>query len=157
MVEGHQVRAKLNIIQHGAAAAVIAVAALLALSFSTLTTSTPTAEASTTADVKITSLTVGTPNGSNQCVNPLPAELPVNTNLVICTRVTVHNNGPVSPVDLTINRSASFIPVPGFQTSNECSITPSGGILTFVGTPVSVTLTRNENYTVNCSKPSSRE
>ncbi|HUF54309.1 MAG TPA: dockerin type I domain-containing protein [Dehalococcoidia bacterium] len=113
----------------------------------------PSAEAAGSADVKVVSLTFGTPNGTNQCVNPAPTEIPVNTNVTVCTRLTFHNNGPTSPVDVSIDRSAQFVPQGG-QPSNECTISPTSGLLTFTNVSSSVTLTRDENYTVNCTNPS---
>ncbi|HUF53518.1 MAG TPA: hypothetical protein VMR52_07065, partial [Dehalococcoidia bacterium] len=133
-------------------------AVLLAVCVTSLGADTPAAEGSTTADVKITSVTVGTLNGANQCVNPLPTEIPVSTNVQICVRTTFHNNGPLQPVDLSLTRSWSFVPAEG-QAANECLVSHSQGfspphVITFNNTNASVTLTRTDNYTISCTRPS---
>ncbi|MEX1193646.1 MAG: cohesin domain-containing protein [Dehalococcoidia bacterium] len=115
---------------------------------------TPSALAAGPADVKLVSQVIGTPGGG--CVNPAPTSIPINTNVTICTRITFHNNGPTTPVDVSISRTAQFIPQGG-QPANECTITPASGLLTFNNVNASVTMTRDENYVINCNKPSSHK
>ena len=106
------------------------------------------------ADAKIQSQTLGTPDINGQCLNPPPTEIPVNTNVTVCVRKVIHNNGPTSPVDITLTKTSAFIPQLG-QPANECTITPSGtSQITFNNVNASVSVIRNENFVISCNKPS---
>ena len=106
------------------------------------------------ADVAIVSSVLGTPNGSNQCVNPAPTEIPIATDVSICNRLVFQNNGPMDPVDVSITRSATFAHTGG-QQPNECTISPVGGLVTFNNVDISDgEIVRDETYTVNCNRPS---
>src|SRR3990172_2681686 len=112
-----------------------------------------TADAAISTDLKIVSHAVGTPGGGGACTNPAPATIPVGTNVTVCVRKVMHNNGPGTPVDMSITKSAAFIPSIG-QPANECTVAPTGGLLTLTAIPSSTPVTRDENFVISCSKAS---
>ncbi len=112
------------------------------------------AEGALEADAKLQSQTLGTPNQNGACVNPPPTDIPVSTDVSVCVRKVLHNNGPASPVDISIQKSAAFVPLGG-QGQNECTVSPTGGLITFNNVDASETVTRDETYVINCTRPSS--
>jgi len=89
------------------------------------------------ADVKITSQGFVTP----------PAEIPISTNVDVTLRKHIHNNGPASPVDISISTTAS--------APADCSATPKTVPGSITGVPVSVDQVVDEIWTIHCSQPSS--
>ena len=83
---------------------------------------------------------------AQSALNP-PASMPVNTDTVLTFDKTVHNNGPFTPVDVTISASLSAPP--------DCTVTPNPANPTSVpGLAVSIATVVQESFTVNCSQPS---
>ena len=89
------------------------------------------------ADVKV----VG-----QQLVNP-PASIPVSTPVDVTLRKTLHNNGPYSPVAVSISASATAPP--------DCTAAPKPGNPTSANLPVSTDVVVDEVWTIRCAKPSS--
>ena len=89
------------------------------------------------ADVKV----VG-----QQLVNP-PASIPVSQNVDVTLRKTLHNNGPYSPVAVSISASA--------VAPSDCTATPKAGNPTSANLPVSSDVVIEEVWTIHCTKPSS--
>jgi hypothetical protein len=65
----------------------------------------------------------------------------------VCLRKNIRNNGPTTPVDVSI---AAVLTGPG-----DCTITPDGGNPTSQAGLTSTTVVVDELFTVNCTNPSS--
>ena len=96
------------------------------------------------ADVQIVSQQVR----ASDCSSAPPADLPAGQDTVLCLRKSIINNGPTTPVDVSVATNMT-------QTgASDCTITP------VVGNPTSHTGldgtadTIDELFTVNCSQPS---
>jgi hypothetical protein len=84
---------------------------------------------------------------SSQSVLSPPATIPVGQNTILTVEKTIHNNGPLSPVDVTIG--ATLLAPP------DCTVTPNPlNPTTVTGLQASMATVVQESYTVNCSLPS---
>jgi len=93
------------------------------------------------ADLKIASQEILAAN----CVDPAPAGIDVSSDVEICVKKVLHNNGPVDPVDVDITKTASAPP--------GCTIAPTADS-DQVALDVSVDVEHTELFTIHCSEPS---
>jgi hypothetical protein len=84
---------------------------------------------------------------AGDCTNSPPEEMAVSENANICLRKTLHNEGPLGPVDVSISTSAS--------APDDCSATPDAGNPTSASLPVDTDVVMDEMWTVHCDTPSS--
>jgi hypothetical protein len=87
------------------------------------------------ADVKIV----------DQYIVDPPTEIDVSVNTPVTLRKVLHNNGPLGPVDVSDTLTTS--------APADCTVTPSS-VGWVAELPVSVDVTRDSNFTIHCSGPS---
>ena len=93
------------------------------------------------ADLKIVSQEILAAN----CIDPAPADIDVSSDAQICVKKVLHNNGPVSPVDVDITKTAT--------APAGCTIVPTADSDQIV-LDVSVDVEHTELFTIHCSEPS---
>jgi len=95
------------------------------------------------ADVEIVSQEVL----AGDCSSAAPATIDADTDTVLCLQKSIVNNGPESPVDVSITTSLT---APG-----DCTVTPDPTNPTSQAGLTSTPVTVDEKFTVNCDNPSS--
>ncbi len=95
------------------------------------------------ADVEILSQEVL----ADDCSSAAPATISAGVDTDICLRKTIVNNGPITPVDVSITTDLA---APG-----DCTVTPDPSNPTSYSGLTSTPLTVDEVFTVNCTSPSS--
>ena len=93
------------------------------------------------ADLKIVSQEILAAN----CIDPAPADIDVSSDVQICLKKVLHSNGPVSPVDVDITKTAT--------APAGCTIVPTADSDQIV-LDVSVDVEHTELFTIRCSEPS---
>jgi hypothetical protein len=66
----------------------------------------------------------------------------------VTLRKVLHNNGPETPVDVDITTTVDLTQAPG------CTVTPDPANPTVETLPISIAVTVDEVYTINCTAPS---
>jgi hypothetical protein len=82
---------------------------------------------------------------SQQFVSP-PAEIPVDQDVDVTLRKTLHNNGPFGPVEVSISTAAA---APASCTATPYPTNPGQANL-----PLSTDVVIDEVWTIRCSNPS---
>jgi hypothetical protein len=77
---------------------------------------------------------------------PAPSEIPVNQDVPILVKKTIHNNGPYGPVNLQTVKTATASP--------DCTVTPATHTEDILNVGVGVDVTHTEQFKVRCNKPS---
>jgi len=93
------------------------------------------------ADLKIVSQELLADN----CVDPAPTDIDVSSDVQICVKKVLHNNGPVGPIDVDITKTAS--------APAGCTIVPTDDSDQVI-LDVSVDVEHTELFTIHCSEPS---
>jgi len=97
------------------------------------------------ADVEIVSQTVL----AADCTSPAPTTITVSQDTNICLRKVVRNNGLFGPVDVSVSKTAEFVPGGG-QQAGDATVIPTSGGATLQDIPVSQSVTHNEVFTLHC-------
>jgi hypothetical protein len=94
------------------------------------------------ADVKILDQTIY----DADCSSPPPTDIDVSEDLVICVDKVLHNNGPLTPVNVDIVKTATAPP--------GCTILPTNPTDQVPLLDVSVDVSHQEWFTIHCDEPS---
>ena len=95
------------------------------------------------ADVEIVSQQVR----ASDCTSAPPASIDVDTDTILCLRKSIVNNGPETPVDVSIDTTLT--------PPADCSVTPDPGNPTSYSGLTGAGATVDELFTINCTEPSS--
>jgi hypothetical protein len=75
-----------------------------------------------------------------------PTDIDVSTDYDVTLRAVVHNNGPVSPVDVQDEVLAT--------APADCDVTPDSSTIVVPGVPASVDTVIDHDFSIHCSEPS---
>jgi hypothetical protein len=106
----------------------------------------------TTAAVAIISQTIL----ADDCVSPAPALMTVSIDKDICLKKVVRNNGPYGPADISVDKTAEFVPGGG-QVITDATVSPTAASDTVPNVPVATNATHNEIFTLHCYEAGSFE
>jgi hypothetical protein len=106
----------------------------------------------TTADVAIISQTIL----AADCVSPAPILMTVSIDKDICLKKVVRNNGPYGPADISVDKTAEFVPGGG-QSPVDATVSPTAESDVVLNVPVSTNATHNEIFTLHCYEAGSFE
>lgn len=95
------------------------------------------------ADVEIVSQEV---QGSD-CDSDPPTEIDASTDTVVCLSKSIRNNGPTTPVNVSIATTLSQV------GGTDCTITPDGDNPTSEADLTDTPVTVDELFTINCTEP----